>query len=386
MLTHHPAWNGADFWRAFYLGQQLARKGHSIRLVSSSAFGGNAPPQQIDGFSIHPISGGLNSKMDRTGYSPIAVCRRLIGLRREHFDVIQTFGHRPVVSLVARWLRQRKQSLHVADWSDLWGRGGIADERGFFGQPTIGIVDHWLERQNIQSADGVVVVSRLLEHRAQALRKSPQQIHRLGVGAADNVIEPIPKDQARAELGIAVDQHVLVHSGRSTFDQDHAMAVCQHILELDQLSSVLLLGGDSASGRETVSKNLQDRVHDLGYLSQDQMRIALGACDAVLLPMRNRGFNQARLPNRVGDAAAAGRPIATNSTGDIGRLVIDEGLGIVTDEEPSIMAAAVLDLTKDQEKLKQLGRRARKVAETKLSWSLLADRLGSFYEQLLSSA
>ena len=382
MLTHHPAWNGADFWRAIYLGRQLKKRGHTVTLVSSPAIVGNEPPSQSDGISLLEVSGVLNSRTDRAGYNPIAVYRRLLQLRGEHFDLVHTFGHRPVVSFVARQIKRRTHSLHVADWSDLWGRGGIADERRTFGRWSIGLFDHWLERQNVRNADGTALVSRLLERRAQAWGKSSGQILRLGVGAAVDVIKPIPKQLARDALGVASNQRILVHSGRSVFDRGHVSAVSHHILDLDQGTIILSLGGDRWSGAEIAGSDFHDRVRQLGYLSQDQMRIALGACDAVLLPLRNRGFNRARLPNRVGDAAAAGRPIATNPTGDIGRLVRDKRLGIVTVEDPAGMAEAVVDLISDQEKLTQIGRHARNVAETELSWSLLAERLESFYQRL----
>lgn len=383
MLTHNPIGMGADYWRAYYLGRQLVQKGHSITLVGSPAADGNATSEQLGGLSIYAVPGRWRSLGGRTGYSPVEVIGRLVRLQSEQFDLIHTFGHRPVVSLVGQWLKLRTRIPQVADWSDLWGRGGISDERRPAGRMTVGLLDHLLERQNILAADGVAVVSHFLQQRAQAWGKSSERVFRLGAGAAVDVIKPIPKHQARKKLGITIGRHLFAHSGQSAFNRAHVRAVGEQILRHDSDSSIVMLGAGRRG--EIADVDPHSQIIQLGYLSQPDMGIALGASDIVLMPLQDRGFNRARMPNRLGDAASAGRPIVTNPTGDVGKLVKEERLGIVVDEDPATMAAAAIELVMDQEKVEEIGQGARRIAETKLSWTLLAKRLESFYESLPSS-
>lgn len=382
MLTSNPVGTGADFWRSFYLGRELARRGNIVTLVGAGS-GPFMAPTPGNGLRVRPIRASARLVEKRSGYNPLDVFGRLLALRREQFDLIHSFGHRPAVSQVAGWLARRSHALRVADWSDRWGRGGIADARRAYGRVTVGLIDHWLERRNIAAAHAVTVVSAELEDLAQSWGKPPERVLRLGVGAAIDVIQPIPKRQAREAIGIPIDRPVVVHSGLSAFDRPHAQAVCRGILRLDSHAVILILGTQQRRPQGPQGA-AESRVVRLGYLPQEQLGTALCAGDLVLIPLSDRGFNRARLPNRVGDAAAAGRPVATNPTGEVGELVRDEGLGIVVDQRPERMAAAVVELLADPGRMEEMGRHARRVAESKWSWALRAERLDSFYAHLFS--
>ena len=88
----------------------------------------------------------------------------------------------------------------------------------------------------------------------------------------------------------------------------------------------------------------------------------------MLLPLSDRPVNSARFPNRFGNYLAAGRPIATNPTGDVGEVVEREQVGIVAPDEPGAFADAVLRLLDDLPTCGAMGRRARDLAETRYSW------------------
>lgn len=386
MLTHNPVGRGADFWRAYYLARQLGRRGHSVTLTGSAPIDRLHSTLQTAGVVITAIPERSPGTVGRAGYSPLALFQRVIRLRHQKFDVIHNFGHRPTVSLVARWLKRRSGCLQVADWSDRWGWGGIANERRLYGQLTLGLLDHWLERQNILGADGLTAVSTELADLALLWGKPPGDVFRLGVGAAVDVIRPQDKLQARDQLNIEPDRHVALYSGLSAFDRGHAWEVIQQILRLDASTVILELGVGPRFKRKVIEAQAEARVARLGYLSQTELGIALGGADLVLLPLADRGFNRVRLPNRVGDAAAAGRAIATNPTGQVGRLVQEHGVGIAVDEDPSSMAAAVVQLLGDRPSLQRMGLRARQLAEAKWSWAVLAQGVEAFYQRLNSSS
>lgn len=385
MLTHNPVGKGADFWRAFYLARQLGHMGHSVTLAGAGAPDRDdylPPSRNLVTVAIPERSG---SRVSRAGYSPLEVIERLIRLREEKFDLIHSFGHRPTVSLVARWLKRRSGALQVADWSDLWGRGGIADVRRLYGRLSLGQSDHWLEHRNVMGADGLTVVSTELADLARLWGKPPGHIHQLGVGAAVDVIKPQDKLQARRWLGIQPARHVLLHSGQSALDRHHASEVIRRVLELDPDSVIVQLGVSLRIKPGTMHSQTRTRLVRPGYLRQSDLGMALGGSDLVLLPLPDRGFNRVRLPNRVGDAAAAARAIATNPTGQVGRLIEEHKVGIAVDEDPARMAAQVVELLADQRSLERIGRNARRLAEDEWSWAVLAPRVAVFYQRLSAS-
>jgi glycosyltransferase involved in cell wall biosynthesis len=108
------------------------------------------------------------------------------------------------------------------------------------------------------------------------------------------------------------------------------------------------------------------------------------ACgDVMLLPFPNLGLNLGRFPNRLGDYLAAGRPVVTNTTGDVGRLVVENGIGLAADPDPQSTSRAVLQVLSDPDLASQLGARGREFAERKMAWPILASEVMAFYGQLL---
>ena len=74
----------------------------------------------------------------------------------------------------------------------------------------------------------------------------------------------------------------------------------------------------------------------------------------------------------------------TNSTGDLGRLVPDERVGLIAEDTPESFADAIKQLFDDESLREELGRRGRELAESKLDWRFLAAGLEGFYEDTLA--
>jgi glycosyltransferase involved in cell wall biosynthesis len=109
----------------------------------------------------------------------------------------------------------------------------------------------------------------------------------------------------------------------------------------------------------------------------------LAAGDLMLLPFRDSPVNRGRYPNKLGDYLAAGRPVLTNRTGDLGQLVEQERVGALAGETGAAMAAVAFELLQDPDRLEELGRRARRLAETRMSWGQRAMELEAAYRRVV---
>lgn len=309
------------------------------------------------------------------GLHPISVIWRWIWLRRRPIEVVHTFGVRPTVVLPAQ-LAQRAGARWVADWSDYWGLEGIGAERSWVERWTVGALDSWLERSSRRRADGLTVVSEFLAELALDWGISRSDAFLIGGGADVVGIQPMDKQAARRALGLDTDSPLILYSGLSRFDLRFVGQVYLELRELRPEVHLLLLGG---AGAGELGLDSKDGIIEMGFLPQDEMAVAIACADVALLPLREAPFNRARFPNRLGDYLAAARPVVTNPTGDAGRLVADEGVGLVVREEAQAMAAAVVSLLDDPERAQKMGSRGRQVAENQLSWSELAGRVEAFY-------
>jgi glycosyltransferase involved in cell wall biosynthesis len=124
-------------------------------------------------------------------------------------------------------------------------------------------------------------------------------------------------------------------------------------------------------------------VH-VGVVPYGELGSVMACGDVMVVPYTAQPHNEARFPNRAGDYLAAGRPIATNPTGDLARLVTSERIGIVATQTPEAFARAILELFRDPTVRTEMGSRARALAETTLSWRAIAACVGDLYDELVS--
>jgi glycosyltransferase involved in cell wall biosynthesis len=107
------------------------------------------------------------------------------------------------------------------------------------------------------------------------------------------------------------------------------------------------------------------------------------ACgEVMLLPFPNLGLNLGRFPNRLGDYLSAGRPVVTNTTGDVGRLIEENAIGLAVEPTSQATAQAALRVLSDPVLAAELGNRGREFAEQRMAWSILASEVLAFYARL----
>jgi glycosyltransferase involved in cell wall biosynthesis len=309
--------------------------------------------------------------------SPLDVLGRFTSLPR--VDLIHGFDHRPAVSLPSLWLRRRFGVPFVSDWADLWGKGGIAEERG--SHRLLGVFDHYWERNIRRWADGVTVVTDELRTRAKELGLPDERIFKVGVGSSSDRIRPLPKRSMRARYGLPERAPIVVHTGFAPYDRPLLGRTLSSLTERNP-ELIALLTGPKDADLEAIAPG---RIRQLGIVPFEQMAEILACGDVMVLPYTRRPLNTARFPNRLGDYLAAGRPIATNRTGEVGELVETERVGVAASEDAEDFARAIQELLGDEPTRRRMGERARALAETKRSWAAMAKDLDEFYREMVSA-
>jgi glycosyltransferase involved in cell wall biosynthesis len=89
-------------------------------------------------------------------------------------------------------------------------------------------------------------------------------------------------------------------------------------------------------------------------------------------------------PNSVCEAMALGMPVIATNVGGLGTLIGDNIEGILVQEgEPYSMAGAILELTNNYEKAKQLGLNARLRASTRHKPDAILNNILSIYDEII---
>jgi glycosyltransferase involved in cell wall biosynthesis len=123
-------------------------------------------------------------------------------------------------------------------------------------------------------------------------------------------------------------------------------------------------------------------------------RERLGLCDTVTLPAMfiedlslPVGLSdihchislQDACPISILEAMHAGKPVIASRTGGIPELITDGLHGILVDDNPQRIAAAIIDLLEHPDKAKAMGLQAQRLAQSRFTWERVAGDFESLY-------
>lgn len=379
MLNHNVVRNGTYF-RAYHLGRQMVRRGHQVTLLTIS------PRQRFrfqaeihDGVQVVETPDWLWGR-GRTGWDLWDTLRRIFYLRDGSWDLIHAFDSRPVVIFPALMLRRRGIPL-ILDWADWWGRGGTIDERptGAVVKRLIGPLETYLEERFRTFARGTTVISSALRDRAISLGVKRQTIVRIPGGSDIENISPLSKSQCRESLNLPEGASIVGYVG--VLNKNDAQLLFDTFARLCVLRPgcrLLVIGKHN-----TVLPEMPG-LFETGPLPQKSLVQYLGACDLLILPLKDTVSSRGRWPSKINDYLAAGRPIIASDVGDIADLFAHHAIGYATKDDPEALAAACDSLLSDELLQKEMGRNARQLAEKEMSWSILGGELEAHYYSVLN--
>ncbi|MEP7335360.1 MAG: glycosyltransferase family 4 protein, partial [Actinomycetota bacterium] len=384
MLAHNVSERGSAI-RALSIARWLAAAGREVTVVSGRRRVGLVMTRRsMDGVRLLEVPDVLPYRFRNGGLSPIDLAGRLLHVLRERYDVVHTFEPRPSATVPGLLAQHRGKCVWVADWADLWGPDGMAATWPTPQRVTLGAFDGLLQSYTRRRADAVTVISSDLEQRAAALGIPPERIRRIAVGANDDLFRPQPAAEARLRFGIPLDALVLVHTGFAPFDDWLLAHTFAEIASSEPRAYLLMSGRRFPLVEERAAAvGAAHRVVHAGVVPYRDLGSVMACGDVMVVPYTALPHNEARFPNRAGDYLAAGRPIATNPTGDLGRLVATERIGIVAPATPETFALAILDLLRQPAVRDEMGSRARTLAETTLSWRAVVASVGELYDELV---
>jgi glycosyltransferase involved in cell wall biosynthesis len=378
-LNHNVARSGGTFFRAYHFARVLAGRGHDVTLLTISPASRLGSVERIaDGVRVVETPDLLWGSA-RSGWDPWDTLWRAAFVRRHQADLVHAFDSRPAVVLPALAAHRLGIPL-VMDWADWWGRGGTIEER----RPGAGLravvrpVETYFEEAFRTTARGTTVISTALRARAIGLGVAADTIAQIPNGCDVDRVVPLPKARCRHTLGLPADAPVVGYLGVLTrSDATLLFETFRQIRRARPDCRLLLVGNHKASPPPI------EGLIETGFVPFDRMIEWLGACDVLLLPLKDTISSRGRWPSKVNDYLAAGRPVVASAVGDIATLFGRHAIGRAVADTPDALTAATVALLENPAELDQLGATARSVAETELSWSRLTDDLEAHYARTM---
>lgn len=384
MLLYNLVGKGT-YWRALQLARSLARMGHALTVLATSQDRRLRLDTRLDaqtGVTLVESPDLLWGPL-RSGWDPWNVLARIIWTRGQQFDIVHAFESRPTVIFPALYWKHHRDARLVLDWCDWFGRGGSVEERpNPLVRSVLRPVETFFEEHFRSQADGTTVINTILRQRAIALGIPSQTILLLRNGSDVHSLHPHPLTEARQAIGLPPDELIIGYIGSIFYRDAVLMARAFDIIRAAEPRARLLLIGYCNQPVEQLVK-VPEAVYRTGNLRYDKLDLYLSACDICWLPLRDSVANRGRWPLKLNDYMAVGRPIVATSVGDMTTFLREYPIGLLAKDEPQDLAAKALALLGDNRQREQMGQYARHLAETVFAWDHLAERLDSFYREVL---
>ncbi len=386
LLNHNLIWRGT-FFRCLGFARELARQGHQVDLwTSSRERNWLGRVETIDGVRVWQTPRWGRVGAHDGGYAFIDNLARIGAVLVDRWDVIHAFDHRPNVFLP--WLLKRclavgskKRPLFVSDWCDWWTAGGITTARRPFAW--IDKIEQQIEEGGKRMSDGVTVISSVLHERARSVGVDETKLLTLPAGVTNGAFAELSVQEARMKLQFPTDRPVLGFIGYSLWDIKLLADIFSAVKQQRQDVVLLAIGGgveDQALEPLREQFVIGDEVLLPGVVPFEAVPMYLATCDVFLLPLEDTIANRARVPNKLADYFASGRPVVASNVGETAVLVQQHQAGLLAGDV-SEFSAMCLELLIDPKKAETLSKNGRMVAQGEWTYKTLTLRLSDFYTE-----
>ena len=284
----------------------------------------------------------------------------------------------PLLDAIAvRLLAWSKRSPFIFMVSDLWPESAV--QLGMLRNRMLIRLAEWLEWSTYQKASAVWALTEGIRTALVQRGLSPKHVFLLTNGVDTEKFRPLPKAQARAELGWT-NQFTVLYAG--THGLAHGLTTVLDAAEqlLDRSDIRLVLVGDGAAKEELMDEAQRRGIGNITFLDpqpHDRMPLVWAAADLCLVPLRKLPLFEGALPSKMYEIMACARPILLGVDGEARQLIEQEAgaARYVEPENPSALASAILYLREHPNEAESLGKRGRTFVEARFDRSQLVKSL-----------
>lgn len=382
------------------LGQELLRRGHEVRVVSSfphyerfrvwreyrgklferSAYNG------MDVLRLPVLTPGTKQRMINrlVSYLSFNAAATMVGwLSRWRPDVILSPNGSFFSGITAHLTGAPGRVPFVFNVQDLYPEAFVHAGR-LRNRSAIATLEQ-IERFMYRKAAHITVITPAFREHLVADGVPPEKVSVIPNFVDTEFIQPLPKENADAQRLDLADRFVVCHAGNVGYVYDLDTLLDAAAILREHQDILFLIVGDGA-----VKPDLEGRaralnlpnVRFLPFQPQDTLPSLRAACD-VHVSLYKNGQGRFSMPSKVYEIMAAGRPVLASAdpASDVTRLVRDTECGIALEpQDPKRLVEAVLTLYRDPALREVMGRRGRRHVEAHHTVAAVADR----YEELLA--
>lgn len=267
-------------------------------------------------------------------------------------------------------------------------------EQEYAGQPVKGLLC-WRARQtiryNLKAADRVICVCDAARDRLiKVWGVLPERIVTMPNGVDITHHRPLPelRQSVRESYGLRFEPVVIFIGAFFPWHDVEGLIRSFSIVLRSCPTARLLMVGDGEGrpfAEALVSELGLDRsVTFLGRIPHQRVPELLSAADVAVAPYARMQTEFWGSPMKIFEYMACGAAIVASSAGQVAQVIRDRNNGLLVQPgDTESMAAAILELLRNNDLRARLGARAREDACAKHSWATYGEHLEAVFEQVL---
>ena len=341
VVAGRPSYEPDEFYPFAFLRRDI-RDNLTVERVASTAYPRHQMRRRVSNY---------------LSYLALAVPRALA----IHPDIVLAMTDPPVAGIAGAFIARMADRPFVYNIRDLYPDMAIG---GDIVQPNRW-VDRWekMHRRALHQAARVIVLGDDMRDRIISKGVSPDRVVVVRDGASFPPSLPERNDLVVQKIRCDFS-FVALHAGNLGFyGAWDSLLKAADILRNENTGLVFVGDGANRAAMEISAKPLPN-VRFLPFFPIEQVPHVMMAGDVHIVTVR-RGLEGVVVPSKLYSILAAGRPVLAIAAAesDAARIVRESGCGISADpDDPAAIAAAIRELRNDQNRLIQMGIRAKETA------------------------
>jgi len=341
VVAGRPSYDPDEFYPFAFLRRDI-RNNVTVERVASTAYPRHQMRRRVSNY---------------LSYLALAVPRALA----IHPDIVLAMTDPPVAGIAGAFIARMADRPFVYNIRDLYPDMAIG---GDIVQPNRWVA-RWekMHRRALHQAVRVIVLGDDMRERIISKGVSPDRVVVVRDGASFPPLLPARNDLVVQKIRCGFP-FVALHAGNLGFyGAWDSLLKAAHILRNENTGLVFVGDGANRAAMEISAKPLPN-VRFLPFFPIEQVPHVMMAGDVHIVTVR-RGLEGVVVPSKLYSILAAGRPVLAIAAAesDAVRIVRESGCGISADpDDPAAIAAAIRELRNDQNRLIQMGIRAKETA------------------------
>jgi len=367
---------GAETRHVFEICEAWNRRGHPVTLFAPNMKG--EPPHRPSIQIVKMQTFWLKKRFLLTiMYNVVSIFYLLKHLWLKRIDIVYT--RQSMLEFIPLFFMKRLGVRYVAEVN-----GIDSEQKRLYGMAEWKIrLSERLHGLCYGLADAIVTVTdEIREYLGRRYPETEEKTYVVSNGANVEVSRPIKRADACRELGFDPGKtyFVFVGSLKKWHGVENAILSVEKAIKHDAKIRLVVVGdGPERAYLQSVvaTKGLTEHVTFVGKVNYSQVPLYIGMATACLgLFDKERNDRTGLSPLKIFEYMACGRPVVTTDVGNLKSIIGRHQCGIIIQPgDIDAVSEALMNLVRNRELAKKLGRNGREAAEKYYAWPAISQKV-----------